>query len=107
VDQRLCVAPDGDLFRAIKAGAVAVWTSVFDLEAVEEIPQLAEAVVAQRAPTLLVNNAGVGLGGEFRQLDLQEFDSVLRINFRAAVGLTHALLPALLRSPGGHMVRPT
>jgi short-subunit dehydrogenase len=46
----------------------------------------------------------VALGGEFRQLDLEEFDWVLRVNFRAAVGLTHALLPALLRSPGGHVV---
>ena len=29
-DQRLCVAPDGDLFRAIKSGAVAMVTDQID-----------------------------------------------------------------------------
>jgi short-subunit dehydrogenase len=83
--------------------SVTVRSTVFDLEAVDAIPQLAEDVVTHGAPTLLINNAGVGLGGEFQKLDLEEFDWVLRINFRAAVGLTHALLPALLRSPGSHI----
>ncbi len=55
-------------------------------------------------PTLPVNSAGVALSGQFQQLTLEEFDWVLRVNFRAAVGLTHNLLPALLRSPGSHVV---
>jgi NAD(P)-dependent dehydrogenase (short-subunit alcohol dehydrogenase family) len=49
-----------------------------------------------------VDNASVALGGQFRQLTLEEFDWVLRVNFRAA--LTHYLLPALLRSLGSHVV---
>ena len=84
--------------------AVTVRTSVFDLEAIDDLPGLAENIITDGRPTLLVNNAGVGLGGEFEQLELGEFDWVLRVNFRAAVGLTHALLPALLSSPGSHVV---
>lgn len=61
-------------------------------------------MIKNGSPTLLVNNAGVALGGQFHQLTLEEFDWVLRVNFRAAVGLTHILLPALIRSPGSHVV---
>ncbi len=54
--------------------------------------------------TLLVNNAGVALGGRFDQVTLEEFDWVLAINFRAVVRLTAALLPTLKAHPGSHLV---
>jgi short-subunit dehydrogenase len=54
--------------------------------------------------TLLVNNAGVALGGRFDQVTLEEFDWVLAINFRAVVRLTAALLPVLKAHPGSHLV---
>ena len=53
---------------------------------------------------LLVNNAGVALGGRFDQVTLEEFSWVVDINFRAVVQLTHALLPALKAEPGAHLV---
>lgn len=53
---------------------------------------------------LLVNNAGVALGGLFEQMTLEEFDWLMAINFRAPVALTHHLLPALLATPGAHLV---
>ncbi|PWU51003.1 acetoin dehydrogenase [Micromonospora globispora] len=53
---------------------------------------------------LLVNNAGVALGGRFDQVTLEEFFWVVDINFRAVVRLTHALLPALKSEPGAHLV---
>lgn len=53
---------------------------------------------------LLVNNAGVALGGRFDQVTLDEFQWVVDINFRAVVQLTHALLPALKAEPGAHLV---
>ena len=54
--------------------------------------------------TLLVNNAGVALGGNFDQLTLAEFGWLVDINFRAVVTLTHHLLPVLRSRPGGHLV---
>jgi short-subunit dehydrogenase len=84
--------------------AVTARVTVFDLEAIENLSELAEDVIKNGFPTFLVNNAGIALGGQFQQLTLEEFDWVLRVNFRAAVGLTHNLLPALLRSSGSHVV---
>ena len=54
--------------------------------------------------TLLVNNAGVALGGSFEQVSEEEFDWLLAINFRAVVTLTRALLPVLRGNPGSHLV---
>jgi short-subunit dehydrogenase len=53
---------------------------------------------------LLINNAGVALGGRFDQVTLEEFLWVIEINFRAVVRLTHALLPNLKAEPGAHLV---
>lgn len=53
--------------------------------------------------TLLINNAGVGLGGTFDQLSLADIDWLMDINFRATVALTHHLLPGLRRHPGAHL----
>jgi short-subunit dehydrogenase len=54
--------------------------------------------------TLLVNNAGVALGGTFEQVSEEEFDWLLAINFRAVITLTRALLPVLRANPGSHLV---
>ncbi len=64
----------------------------------------ATLVAAHPGTTLLVNNAGVALGGRFDQVTLAEFDWVLAINFRAVVRLTAALLPVLKSHPGSHLV---
>lgn len=53
---------------------------------------------------LLVNNAGVALGGRFDQVSLDDIEWVVDINFRAPVRLTYALLPALKAEPGSHLV---
>jgi short-subunit dehydrogenase len=67
---------------------------------------VAAALIRARHPRLglLVNNAGIAFRGLFEQLTPAEFESVLDVNFRAPVLLTHALLPSLLASPGSHVV---
>ena len=54
--------------------------------------------------TLLVNNAGVALGGSFEELSIDEYEWLMNINFRAVVRLTKAFLPTLLREKGAHLV---
>ena len=82
-----------------------VETYVVDL-ADEAATDALGATLASAHPrtTLLVNNAGVALGGRFDQVTLEEFDWVLAINFRAVVRLTAALLPVLKANPGSHLV---
>ncbi len=53
--------------------------------------------------TLLINCAGVALGGRFDQLTLDEFNWLMDINFRAVVTLTHHLLPVLRTHYGSHL----
>ncbi len=78
---------------------------VADLAEPEQVTALAGWILTEHPHlTLLVNNAGVALGGRFEQLTMAEFDWVLQVNFAAPVALTHALLPALLASPGSHIV---
>ena len=53
---------------------------------------------------LLINNAGVALGGTFEQVSEEEFDWLLAVNLRAVITLTRALLPVLRANPGSHLV---
>lgn len=84
---------------------LAVATETVDLADRDAVDALAARVLAAHPQLrLLVNNAGVALGGDFARLTLDEFDWVMDVNFRAPVRLTHALLPALTARPGAHVV---
>jgi short-subunit dehydrogenase len=84
---------------------LAVDTHVVDLADREATTHVARAVLRDHPRIrLLVNNAGVALGGRFDQVTLDEFDWVIDINFRATVRMTHILLPALKAEPGSHLV---
>ncbi|GAA3358686.1 SDR family NAD(P)-dependent oxidoreductase [Saccharopolyspora gregorii] len=76
---------------------------VADLADTPALDDLAQRITTA-APhiTLLINNAGVALGGTFDQLTGDEFDWVIDINFRAPVTLTRLLLPRL--GEGAHIV---
>ena len=84
---------------------VRVSTHPFDLSKQEDIGALVGDVIAQHGRvTLLINNAGVALGGRFEEVSLEEFEWLMSINFRAVVALTKACLPYLLREDGTHLV---
>jgi short-subunit dehydrogenase len=82
-----------------------VTTYVVDLADTTATGDLGVTLAASHPDTtLLINNAGVALGGTFQQVSEEEFDWLIAINFRAVVTLTRALLPVLRRSPGSHLV---
>ena len=53
---------------------------------------------------LLVNNAGVAIGGTFEQVDEADFDWLFSINFYGVVRMTRAFLPMLHRSSAARIV---
>jgi short-subunit dehydrogenase len=55
----------------------------------------AEVLKLHDGVNLLVNNAGVALGGHFDQLSETDFDWLMEINFHAVVRMTRAFLPLL------------
>lgn len=84
---------------------IGVETVVVDLADRKATLTVAEQILADHPRIgLLVNNAGVALGGRFDQVTLDEFEWVMDINFRAPVLLTHTLLPAIAAVPGAHIV---
>ncbi|GLY22927.1 SDR family oxidoreductase [Micromonospora sp. NBRC 101691] len=102
---------DGDRLAEVAATvraahpALRVDTHVVDLADAGATARVAGTVRATCPEIrLLVNNAGVALGGRFDEVTLEEFSWVIDINFRAVVQLTHTLLPALKAEPGSHLV---
>jgi short-subunit dehydrogenase len=85
--------------------SLAVATHVADLSDDDAADRIAtELAAAHPETTLLVNNAGVALGGRLDQVTLDEFDWVMSVNFRSVVRLTHAFVPVLKTHPGAHLV---
>jgi short-subunit dehydrogenase len=78
---------------------------ITDLASREAVADLASRI-RTRCPSLglLINNAGIALGGRFDQVTVEEFETVMNVNFRAPMLLTHALLPSLYATPGSHLV---
>ena len=84
---------------------VKVSTHIIDLSRHEAIEGLVTDILRDHGRlTLLINNAGVALGGRFEEVSLEEFEWLININFRAVVALTKACLPHLLRVEGAHLV---
>jgi short-subunit dehydrogenase len=88
-----------------RAADVTVSTHVLDVAdhaAVAALP--AEVLARHGRVTALVNNAGVALGGMFGDVDADDFDWLININFGATVRLTRAFLPVLAREDAAQLV---
>ncbi len=84
--------------RVAVAQGVSVSEHVVDLTEPQAIRALPEAVADRHgALHLLINNAGVALGGRFEEVDLDDVAWLLDINLHAVMRLTHAFLPLLTR----------
>jgi len=63
-----------------------------------------DALALHGRVSILVNNAGVALGGRFEEVSADDFAWLMRINFDAVVALTRELLPVLGREPRARIV---
>jgi len=75
---------------------------VADRAAVAEFPNLVTA--EHPGVDLLVNNAGVALGGTFEQVTVEDFEWLFEINFCGLVRMTRAFLPLLRLSGDARIV---
>ncbi|KAF0805571.1 short-chain dehydrogenase [Alcanivorax xiamenensis] len=75
---------------------------VADRTAVAVLPE--QVVAAHGQVDLLINNAGVALGGHFEQVSVENFDWLMAINFDAVVCMTRAFLPLLRQRPAARIV---
>ena len=75
---------------------------VADAAAVAAFPGVVKSV--HPGVDLLVNNAGVALGGTFEQIGEADFDWLFGINFGGVVRMTRAFLPILRASDDARLV---
>jgi len=91
--------------RAVQAAGAAASVHVLDVTDAAATSALPAAVLATHGHvSVVVNNAGVALGGLFEQVAEADFDWLMAINFHAPVRLTRAFLPVLAREPAAQLV---
>jgi short-subunit dehydrogenase len=90
---------------ARNAGAPAVSTHVCDVSDFAGVERYAaDARVAHGGVQLLINNAGVALGGVFQDVSIEDFRWLMGINFWGVIHGCKAFLPTLLQQPEAHIV---
>jgi NAD(P)-dependent dehydrogenase (short-subunit alcohol dehydrogenase family) len=83
----------------------AATTHVVDVAKEESVKSFAADVLARHGrTTLLINNAGVALHGNFEEVSLEDFRWLMNINFWGAVYGVKYFLPLLKREPRAHIV---
>lgn len=69
---------------------------ICDLSVASEVKSLSQHVLSEHERIdILINNAGVAIGGSFEQVSEVDFDWLMRINFDAPVSLIRSLLPTM------------
>ena len=75
---------------------------VADRAQVAALPDAVEQ--AHGGADILINNAGVAVGGNFEEISEEDFEWLFGINFWGVVRMTRAFLPLLRRSDEAHIV---
>ena len=84
---------------------VPVSQHVIDVSKLDEVQRLAdEAITRHGRVTHLVNNAGVGVIGNFEQLSIADFEWLMGINFWGVVYGCKVFLPILRQQDSAHIV---
>ncbi len=86
-----------------EAGAAAEFVHVDLADEAETAAALAELSSARRV-TRLVNNVGVSHAAALEDTSLEDFDRIMRINTRAAVQCTQAVVPGMRQAGFGRVL---
>ena len=88
--------------RAGPGHATAVIADVRDADAVRRVVD--DTVDRHGRLDVLVNNAGVGVGGYTHELSLEHWDRAIDVNIRGVVHGVHAAYPHMLEQQSGHIL---
>jgi NADP-dependent 3-hydroxy acid dehydrogenase YdfG len=90
---------------AAELGDRAVVTAAVDVADRAAFAAFADDVHARTPVDVVINNAGVALGGTFVDTPLDDWDWLLGVNLRGVVHGCHAFVPKMIaRGRGGHIV---
>ncbi len=91
--------------QSLAKNSALVTTHVVDVAKEESVEAFAADVNTRHGrATLLINNAGVALLGDFEEVSLDDFRWLMDINFWGAVYGVKYFLPLLKREPRAHVV---
>ena len=96
------LAETADAIRALGARVCAHKVNVADKERMRQYPD--EVVAEHGAVHIVVNNAGVSIGGRFEEHTLEDWEWLWGINFWGLVYGCKFFLPHLKRAGEGHIV---
>ncbi len=89
----------------IRDESLRISTHRLDVSQREAIAQFPEEIKQTHSGVdLLINNAGVAVGGEFEEVSEEDFDWLFSINFFGVVRMTRAFLPLLHQSADARIV---
>lgn len=89
---------------AAKPG-VNITTHIVDVADRERVAQFVEEVIREHGRAhLVINNAGVALGGTVEQLSIEDIEWLMSINLWGVVYGTMLFLPVLRQQPRAHLV---
>ncbi len=93
VDLNLAAAQDTvDQIKATGAKAFVLQCDVGNAEQVNSVAEQAEQLLGHPV-TLLINNAGVGLGGKFDEVSLDDWKWCMQVNLWGVIHGCHAFVP--------------
>ncbi len=85
------------------SNTVTIAADLRDFDTVKK--EIANLPESHREVTVLVNNAGLALGMETAQrADVTDWDTMIDINVKSLVRLTHLFLPAFVERNRGHVI---
>lgn len=88
-----------------EAFGVPVSTHIVDVSDLDQMKRFADDVVAKHGRvTHLINNAGVGLFGNFEHISINDMQWLMGINFWGVVHGCKVFLPTLLAQPEAHIL---
>ena len=88
--------------RAGPGTATATIADVRDADAVQRVVD--DTIDRHGRLDIMVNNAGVGVGGYTHELSLEHWDRAIDVNIRGVVHGVHAAYPHMLAQRSGHIV---
>lgn len=89
----------------VRAQGLRVSSHLLDVSSREQVAAFPAAVLAEHPGVdLLVNNAGVALGGTFAEVSDEDFEWLFGINFWGVLRMTRAFMPLLQASDDARLV---
>jgi len=93
------------LAEELRQGGAEVWATACDVTDAEAIARLAAAARDKLGPVdILVNNAGISESMPFRNITLDDWERMLRVNATGAFLCMQAFLPSMLERKWGRVV---